>query len=92
MVANCSVALMYETRDLPKAMPLGLTDDAFLKVLTKRQLIKEATEALHEAEALGDDVLIASFQADLEKLRKTLDLLIPQELEESLLTGGKGVW
>lgn len=80
---KCSVVLMYET--YPKAMPLGLTDDPRLKVLIKRQLIIEATEALRGAETLGDDVLIASFQSSLDKLQKTLDLLIPAELEELYL-------
>jgi hypothetical protein len=70
---------MYETH--PKPMPLGLTDDTRLKVLVKRQLIKEAQEAVKGAEYLGDEVLIASFQASLQKLRTTLDLLIPPELE-----------
>ncbi|MFC1987595.1 hypothetical protein ACFLVH_03525 [Chloroflexota bacterium] len=76
---------MYET--YPKATPLGLTDDACLKVLVKRQLIREVSEALHGAETLGDEVLMASFQSSLDKLRKTLDLLIPPELEELYLTG-----
>ena len=76
---------MYET--YPKATPLGLTDAPHLKVLVKRQLIREATEALRGAEALGDDVLIASFQSGLDKLSKTLDLLIPLELEELYLNG-----
>ena len=76
---------MYET--YPKATPLGLTDDPRLKVLVKRQLIKEAIEALHGAEALGDDVLITSFQSSLDKLQKTLDLLIPRELENLYLKG-----
>jgi len=71
---------MYET--YPKAMPLGLTDDPRLKVLVKRQLIKEAEAALRGAEALGDEVLVASFQSSVDKLRNTLDLLIPPELEE----------
>ena len=82
-MSKCSVVLMYET--YPKAMPLGLTDDPHLKVLVKRQLIKEATEALHGAEALGDNILITSFRSSLDKLKKTLDLLIPSEVEELFL-------
>ena len=78
-MGKCSVVLMYE--GFQKPTPLGLTNDARLKVLVKRQLIKEATEALRGAEALGDDVLIASFQSGIERLQKTLDLLIPTELE-----------
>ena len=85
MAGKCSVVLMYET--YPKGIALGLTDDTRLKVLVKRQLLKEATEALYGASTLGDDVLVASFESSLEKLRKTLDLLIPPELEDLYLTG-----
>ena len=70
---------MYE--GYTKPMHLGLTDDPRIKILVKRQLIKEATEALCGAEALGDGVLIASFQSSLDRLHKILDLLIPTELE-----------
>ncbi|MFC1917915.1 hypothetical protein ACFLXH_04605 [Chloroflexota bacterium] len=79
MTGKCSVVLMYE--GFQKPTPLGLTDDPRLKVLVKRQLIKEATEALRGAEALGDGVLIVSFKSSIEKLHNTLDLLIPTELE-----------
>jgi hypothetical protein len=82
-MAKCSVVLMYET--YPKATPLGITDNPRLKVLVKRQLIKEAQEALRGAEILGDDVLIASFQSSIDKLQNTLNLLIPSELEEIYL-------
>jgi hypothetical protein len=81
MVAKCSVALMYESPDLSRGIAIGLTDDPALKVLTKRILIRQAEEALHEAESLRDDVLITSFQSELDKLRNTLDLLIPPDLE-----------
>ncbi|MFC1913213.1 hypothetical protein ACFLX7_03365 [Chloroflexota bacterium] len=86
-MGKCSVVLMYE--GLQKPTPLGLTCDPRLKVLVKRQLIKEATEALRGAEALGDDVLIASFKSSVDKLRNTLDLLIPAELEELYLEGAE---
>ncbi len=76
---------MYET--YPRATPLGLTDDQRLKVLVKRQLIKEAREALDGAKLLGDEVLITTFQNNLDKLIKTLDLLIPPELEELYIAG-----
>ena len=74
-----NVVLVYE--GYKKPTPLGLTDNPRLKVLVKRQLIKEAMEALRGAEVLGDDVLIASFQSSVDRLRKTLDLLIPTEFE-----------
>lgn len=85
MPSKCAVALIYD--GYPKPTPLGLTDNQRLKVLVKRQLIREATEALHGAETLGDDVLIASFQANLDKLCRLLDLLIPPELDELYLKG-----
>ena len=86
-MGKCSVVLMYE--GFQKPTPLGLTDDPRLKVLAKRQLIKEATEALRGAEALGDDVLIASFKSSIDRLRKMLDLLIPTELEGLYFYGAK---
>lgn len=82
---KCSVVLMYE--GYKKPTPLGLTDNPRLKVLVKRQLIKEAMEALRGAETLGDDVLIASFQSSVDRLCKTLDLLIPTELEGLYVEG-----
>ena len=71
---KCSIALVYEA--YPKT-----TFESRLKVLVKRQLIREAEAALHEAQELGDDVLVASFQGGLQKLQSTLDLVIPPEVE-----------
>ena len=82
-MGKCSIVLMYEGYKQP--VPLGLTENQYLKVLVKRQLIKEADEALRGAEVIGDSVLIASFQSSLEKLKKTLELLIPSEMEELYL-------
>jgi hypothetical protein len=84
-MGKCSVVLMYEGYKQP--VPLGLTDNQYLKVLAKRQIIKEAAEALRGAEVVGDSVLIASFQSSLEKLRKTLEIVIPSEMEELYLDG-----
>jgi len=84
-MGRCSVVLMYE--GYKKSTPLGLTDDLRLKVLVKRQLIKEAMEALRGAKVLGDDVLTASFKSSADKPRNTLDLLIPTELEWHYLEG-----
>jgi hypothetical protein len=85
MTAKCSITLTYDT--YPKPLPLGTTQDPGLIVLLKRKLIQEAAEALHGAEAVGDAVLIATFRNDLDTLRKTLDLLVPPELEQLYLTG-----
>ena len=82
-MAKCSVVLMYET--MPKPLPLGWTSDERVKVIVKRQLIKEAEETLRGAKTLKDEVVIASFQASLDKLRQTLDLVIPPELENLYL-------
>lgn len=79
MAAKLSVVLMYET--FPRAMPLGLTEDPRIKILVKQQIILEAEQALKGAEITQDPVIIASFRAQLDKLRKTLDLLIPPEFE-----------
>jgi len=83
MTAKCSITLMYDT--YPKPLPLGTTQDPRLIVLIKRKLIQEATEALLGAEAVGDAVLIATFRNDLDTLRKTLDLLIPPDIEQLYL-------
>ena len=84
MATKCSITLTYDI--YPKPLPLGTTQDPGLIVLLKRKLIQEAAEALHGAEAVGDAVLIATFRNDLETLQKTLNLLIPVELEELFLT------
>lgn len=83
MADKCSIVLMYDT--YPKPLPLGTTHDPSLIVLLKRKLIQEATEALSGAESVGDAVLIATFRNDLDTLQKTLDLLIPPELEKLYL-------
>jgi len=82
---KCSIALVYE--GFPKPVFLGITYDAQLKVLVKRQLLKEARDALQEAETLGDDVLVCSFTSTLDKLQKTLDLVVPPEVEDLCLQG-----
>lgn len=87
-MTKCSVVLMYET--MPKPLPLGWTNDQRIKVIVKRQLLQEAEEALRGAEVLKDEVLIASFQASLDKLRTTLDLLIPPEFEEFYFQSEEG--
>ena len=84
MTTKCSITLTYDT--YPKPLPLGTTQDPGLIVLIKRKLIQEATEAVRGAEAVGDAVLIATFRNDLDTLRRTLDLLVPPEMEELYLT------
>jgi len=86
MIGKCAVALRYEA--YPKPLSLGLTDDPFLLVLVKRALLKEATETLEGVKVVGDDVLIQTYQNDLDTLRKILDLLIPPEAEAICLAGG----
>lgn len=84
MTSRCSITLTYDT--YPRPLPLGTTQDPALIVLLKRKLIQEAAEAVHGAETVGDAVLIATFRNDLDTLQKTLDLLIPPELEQLYLT------
>lgn len=86
MTDKCSVELVYET--YPKPLPLGSTRDPRILIVVKRVLLQEAEDALRGAEVTGDDVLISTFRNDLDTLRKTLGLVIPQELEESVLAGG----
>jgi len=78
-MAKCAVALIYEGAARPYT--LCLTDDQRLKVLVKRQVLLEAQQALNGAETLHDTVLIESFKGNLDKLQRTLDALIPPELE-----------
>lgn len=83
---KCAVALIYEGPGKP--MPLCMTDDQRLKVLVKRQVLSEAEQALNGAEIIGDQVLIVGFKSNFEKLRNTLDLVIPPEMEDFFLCAG----
>lgn len=76
---GCSVAVLYE--GYPKPVFVGITRDQRTLVLVKRQLIEEAQGALREAEDMEDEVLIADIRGTLDKLQRTLDLVIPPELE-----------
>ena len=59
----------------------------FIHQFLVQLLIKEAGEALNGARTIGDTVLITSFKSSLDKLRQTLDLLIPPELEDLYVEG-----
>ncbi len=78
MTDKCLVELIYET--YPKPLPLGSTRDPRILIVVKRVLLQEAEDALRGAELTGDDVLISAFRNDLDTLRKTLALVIPQEV------------
>ena len=80
----CSVAILYE--GYPKPVFVGITRDQRTLVLVKRQMLKEAQEALDAAQNLGDNVLIADVEGTLDKLEKTLNLLISPELEQLYLS------
>jgi hypothetical protein len=80
----CSVAILYEGYSKP--VFVGITQDQRTLVLVKRQILKEARNALDAAQDVGDDVLIADVEGTLDKLEKTLDLLIPSQVEELYLT------
>jgi hypothetical protein len=80
-MGKCAIVVVYES-GLKQALPVGQSYDARLLVHAKRQLLREATEALRGAEVLKDEVLITDFRGSLNKLQGMLDLLIPPELEE----------
>ena len=80
----CSVAILYEGYSKP--VFVGITQDQRMLVLVKRQILKEARDALDAAQDVGDDVLIADVEGTLDKLEKTLNLLIPSQIEELYLT------
>jgi hypothetical protein len=71
-----------------KPMPLGVTQDQRTMVIVKRQLIQEAEAATDGAKVVGDEILTLSFQGSLDKLKNTLDALIPPELEELYVNDG----
>jgi len=81
---DCSVAILYQGYSKP--VFVGITQDPRTLVLVKRQILKEARDALAAARDVGDDILIADVQGTLNKLEKTLDLLIPGEIEALFLT------
>ena len=77
-MGRCAAALIYE--GISKPYTLCLTDDPRIKALIKKQVLREAEEALKGARVLGDPVILASFEGNLQRLRKTLDQVIPAEL------------
>jgi hypothetical protein len=76
------VVIIYEA--MGEQIPLGTTDDLRTSVLVKRQLIRDAEER-YEAVKSYDEVLATEFGGALSKLRTTLDLVIPPEMEELAL-------
>jgi hypothetical protein len=77
MATKCSVTLTYE--GFGKQLHLGVTHDHYVTMVVRDQLILEAEQALHGAEAIGDAVLITTFQNDLDTLQKVLDMILPGE-------------
>lgn len=73
------VVIMYEA--MGQQVPLGMTDDLRTAVLVKRQLLRDA-EDRYETVKSCDQVLATEFSGTLSKLRTTLDLVIPPEVEE----------
>ncbi len=73
------------TYDSEPPYPLGVTDDPGVAALVKRLLLAEAEERLHNAQDAEDKVMVQVFQAAYDKIRHSLDLLIPRELEEPFL-------
>jgi hypothetical protein len=73
------------TYDSEPPYPLGVTDDPGVAALVKRLLLAEAQERLQNALDAEDKVMEQVFRAAYDKIRHTLDLLIPSELEEPFL-------
>lgn len=74
------VVIIYEAMG-GQEVPLGTTDDLRTIVSVKRQVIQDAKER-YEAVRHYDEVLATKFSGELSKLRTTLDLVIPPEVEE----------
>jgi len=74
--------LLYDGAPLPYA--IGATCDNSVAALLKRILLEEAKEKLAAVEG-ADDVLTEIFRGKLEALDKSLECIIPCEIETVLL-------
>ena len=79
---RCRVEFVYDAAGRP--FPVGVTIDARILVVVKRQILKEAEED-YEAVKGRDPVLTVEHFGNLNRLRETLDLLIPPETEDIVL-------
>jgi hypothetical protein len=64
--------------------PIGCTFDQRTLVLVKKQILKEAIEDYNSVKDI-DEVLRVEHYANFRRLKETLDLLIPPEMEELVL-------
>jgi hypothetical protein len=80
------VQLTYDA--MGKPYPIGETDNPRILVLVKHQLLTEAQEKSKLAEG-ADEVLGVAWKFDLCRLQDLLNLLIPPEIEELMLSDGK---
>lgn len=89
MVMNkCRVEFVYDAKGKP--FPIGATFDLRTLVLVKKQILKEAEEE-YEAVKGVDRVLCIEHWDNLKRLRDTLDMLVPPDTEELVLSqDGKG--
>ena len=80
---KCRVEFVYDA--MGKPFPVGVTFDLRTLVLVKRQILREAEDE-YEAIKDVDQVLCIEHWDNLKRLRDTLDLLIPPETEELVLS------
>lgn len=80
-MGKVGVELVYHS-GLEKPMVIGATYDSALVAHCKRVLLREAEEAIEGAEALKDEVVIISFRGSLDKLRRTLESILPSEFDD----------
>ena len=80
---KCRVEFVYDA--MGKAFPVGVTFDLRTLVLVKRQILKEAQDEYSAIKNI-DPVLRMEHGANLKRLKNTLDMLIPPETEELVLS------
>ena len=80
---KCRVEFVYDA--MGKPFPIGVTFDLKTLALVKQQIIKEAREE-YEVIKDVDQVLSVEHWGNLNRLSDTLDMLIPPEIEDLLLS------
>lgn len=80
---RCRIEFVYDA--MGKPFPVGVTFDAKTLALVKQQILKEAREE-YEAIKDVDPVLCVEHWGNLNRLRDTLDMLVPPETEDLLLS------
>ena len=84
-VNRCRIEFIYDA--MGKPFPIGVTFDLKTLILVKQQILKEARQE-YEAIKDIDRVLCVEHWGNLNRLRDTLDMLVPPEIEDLLLSQG----